>query len=310
MGVKIPLLTLAINTYKGVITMTIYYTYILTNSLDGQPFYVGKGSGSRMYQHVREAQRNDILKRSVHYKILSILDAGGDIQYQKFVCESESDAFEGEKLLIAQYGRKDIGTGILCNLTEGGEGASMVNPESVARRAEKHRGMKRSDDAKKRMSEAQRQIRVDGYVRTEETKRKMSADRKTRAPQSEETKAKRRASSPRKCPIQYDLDGTMIRKWDSVTEAARFYGVGPELISGCCTGRFKTGAGYRWGYEGKQEEFVRGKEVIQMDFGGNVINVWSTVRLAAKTIGTDPSNIINCCNGNISSSAGFVWKYK
>ncbi len=102
--------------------MITYYAYILINSLTSQPFYIGKGSGSRMYQHIRDARRNDISKRSVHCTISSILAKGGDVLYEKILCKSETAAFNKEKELIVKYGRKDIGTGVLCNLTEGARG--------------------------------------------------------------------------------------------------------------------------------------------------------------------------------------------
>jgi hypothetical protein len=45
--------------------------------------------------------------------------------------EIESDAFNKEIMLIAHYGRRDLGTGILTNMTDGGEGR--VNPSKESR---------------------------------------------------------------------------------------------------------------------------------------------------------------------------------
>jgi hypothetical protein len=79
-----------------------FYTYLYLRE-DGTPFYVGKGHGKRAYVKHRNGPPVD------HARIL--------IQDHP----SEQDALAAEIFLIAYYGRKDIGTGILRNLTDGGE---------------------------------------------------------------------------------------------------------------------------------------------------------------------------------------------
>lgn len=44
---------------------------------------------------------------------------------------SEAEAFQHEKYLIAVLGRKDLGTGILRNMTNGGEGSSGFSDEVI-----------------------------------------------------------------------------------------------------------------------------------------------------------------------------------
>jgi hypothetical protein len=85
-----------------------YYTYAYLRE-DRTPYYIGKGEGNRAYKNQNRScpvpkDRNRIifLKKNI----------------------TEEEAFKHETYLIAVLGRKDLGTGILRNLTDGGEGAS------------------------------------------------------------------------------------------------------------------------------------------------------------------------------------------
>ena len=84
-----------------------FYTYLYLRE-DNTPYYVGKGSGNRAFissGHVTRPPRDR--SRIVVFNL-----------------DSEQEAFETEKELIRNWGRRDIGTGILRNMTDGGEGAS------------------------------------------------------------------------------------------------------------------------------------------------------------------------------------------
>jgi hypothetical protein len=92
--------------------MTQFYTYAWLREKDesfpaGTPYYVGKGTGRRAYKHHGVNHR----PRSKHMII---------VQHW----ESEEKAFEMEKWWIAFWGRIVLGTGILRNFTDGGEGLS------------------------------------------------------------------------------------------------------------------------------------------------------------------------------------------
>lgn len=86
----------------------------------GTPIYIGKGSRKRCNDHLTDA-KNPLLKR-----VLDKIRSEGLAPIVKIVArfDTEAEAFEVEKALIAFYGRRDIGTGSLCNLTPGGEGSA------------------------------------------------------------------------------------------------------------------------------------------------------------------------------------------
>ena len=100
----------------------IFYTYAYLRSKTsktaeaGTPYYIGKGKKGRAYgYHRRTPVPKDKSKIIILKENLS-----------------EQEAFTHEKEMILFYGRKDLGTGILMNWTDGGEGTS--NPSQETRR--------------------------------------------------------------------------------------------------------------------------------------------------------------------------------
>ena len=101
-----------------------YYTYAYLRE-DKTPYYIGKGRGKRIY--------------STNRAIKAPKDKSRTIFLKKNLTEAE--AFKHEIYMIFVFGRKDLGTGILRNLTNGGDGAS---------------GAVRSAESKKKMSTARK----------------------------------------------------------------------------------------------------------------------------------------------------------
>lgn len=88
-----------------------FYVYVYLREDRYTPYYVGKGCGYRCYKKHSVPVPKD---RSRIIKIKENL--------------SEKESLGLEETLIRFWGRKDIGTGVLHNLTEGGEGVSGVVP--------------------------------------------------------------------------------------------------------------------------------------------------------------------------------------
>ena len=87
--------------------MNEYYTYAYLRE-DGSPYYIGKGKGNRAYKKGSRVfspppkNRIILLKQNI----------------------TEEEAFKHEIYMISIFGRKDLGTGILHNKTNGGDGVS------------------------------------------------------------------------------------------------------------------------------------------------------------------------------------------
>ena len=99
----------------------IYYVYLFKDET-GLPFYVGKGKGSRYKDHFKKSE----LEKSNHknHKIKKMIREGCEIDIEFIKNLTEEESFSIERELIKKYGRRNNKTGILTNLTDGGEGVS------------------------------------------------------------------------------------------------------------------------------------------------------------------------------------------
>lgn len=159
-----------------------FYVYAYVRSKDsvtaesGTPYYIGKGKGKRASEKhgkIPVPSQNNIV----------ILFEG----------LTEKEAKDTEISLIAQYGRKDMDTGILLNKTAGGDGASSPSAETLAKIIKGNLGRKQSLETRMKRSKSMKgkNTWMKGNVFSEETILKISNSMKGKntAPKSEEWKA-------------------------------------------------------------------------------------------------------------------------
>jgi len=130
-----------------------FYTYIYLNPLkpgkytyEGldrgflfEPFYVGKGQGRRMYDHVNESKRvtNRLIKHNIIRKILQNNQQPIIFRLRDNLTSREAGNLEIE--YIAAIGRINMNTGCLANLTDGGDGIVGLSGEAATKRIENYK---------------------------------------------------------------------------------------------------------------------------------------------------------------------------
>lgn len=116
----------------------MYYVYVIFDPRTSSPtpIYVGKGKGKRVRDHFGSSRAGNKMLRRI---IKKCGDASLPATYkivERFT--DEADAFAYEIALIKKYGRRDLGEGMLCNLSDGGLGGlggRVSAAQIVARRA-------------------------------------------------------------------------------------------------------------------------------------------------------------------------------
>jgi hypothetical protein len=139
-----------------------FYTYAYLRE-DRTPYYIGKGKGKRAYRKYKgETIKPPKDKSRIIYLKQNL---------------TEEEAFKHEIYMIAVLGRKDLGTGILRNKSNGGEGPSgwVASEETRRKMGEAQKGKTLSEETRKKIGEALKGNTIWlGKSHSEESKRKIS----------------------------------------------------------------------------------------------------------------------------------------
>lgn len=116
---------------------------------------------------------------------------------------------------------------------------------------------------------------------------------------------------------QYDLDGTFIKSWDSVEDAAIWLGDKKKCqgnISACCTGKKHRAYGFIWRYADDNsivEPLSPYRErVCQLTKEGKCIAIYDSVKKAGESVNLHPTGIGNVLHGWAKTCGGYRWQFE
>ena len=215
-----------------------------------QPFYIGISGRNNNYSRAYSMlDRNIYWKRIVaktKYEIEIVLD---DLNWE--------DVCKKEKEFILFYGRRDLGKGLLVNLTDGGEGLlnHKISEQTSIKMSKSQLGNKKyllrttpQEEINKKVSLANK-----GKIRSEAFKEKIKNHFKINGHPSlgkklsNKTKEKIAASRCRSV-LQFDLDGNLIKEWDSILDAKK-HGYCNVAIWRCINGIYNHHKKSIWKYK-------------------------------------------------------------
>lgn len=120
------------------------------------------------------------------------------------------------------------------------------------------------------------------------------------------------------CILQYDIDGSFIGYFDSISQAAESVGVSRPALTQVLNGNGITCGGYQWRYANDDRPVLQVRDgmdnnrraIIQYDLDGNYVDTFFSAEDAARSVNTYSSSIIKVCKGKHHSHKGYIWRYE
>lgn len=284
------------------------------------PFYIGIGC-KKDFGRAYEFSNN---KRSAFWvKITKKSNFRVEILFENL---SKDDVSEKEKEFIKIYGRKDLGFGTLCNMTDGGDG--LLN-------------CKMSDETRKKISESMKGEKNHSFGKSQsketiEKKIKSLTGQKRSTHQKIEQSLRTIKSGQAKSVLVYNYTtGEFISEFYAIAEACRYLGILSlnAKASQVCNGKRKRVLNYFFKFKTEGEIIEQNiiidktqkkktysesglikmkemhcKPVLQFDKDGNFIKEWNSAEDAKRDLKI--LHISCVCNGSRKFAGGFIWKHK
>lgn len=298
-----------------------YYVYQLIDPRNNQTFYVGKGSGDRMYRHVwciasesKKKQTNPIKNKVIKQLLEQKLQPEYKVEY----FSTEEQAYQHEADLISELGFVKDGTGVLTNMQPGGTG-----PQQPRNKKPTYQFTKDGTFIQKYPSAEAAAGAVGvtgGLIRgacNSKIRLGMSAGGYL---WSYENKFPGFKNNKERQICQYTMSGEYIQTFNTIRRAAQSINsnADPSNITNVCKGKARTAYGFVWAYEG-QSPLVdktmtynnKKKAVNQFTHNHEIIATYQSVTDAAAATGVCITTVLDHCSGKTKNPRGkFYFRYE
>lgn len=328
--------------------MNNFYVYVYLNPLkignynygkinfNYEPFYVGKGCNNRCNFHTKYVDEKNKLKQNIINKIIK--NNKNPIIIKLYENITEYSAFRIEKYLINLIGRRDIKTGCLSNLTNGGDGVCnyVYTYNDRINKLKNNNGI-----VKYNLNGVVVEI-FDNIVILLKKYPRINQSHIHRACKSNGNRIIDKhfwkylncesigdyieINNKFKSILQYDLNGNLLKIWKSVTDIHNNTGYSSGAIHKCCrnniTDKSYKYMEYMWHYQTNETNIkinpylknsakgigkIEKRKIQMFTIDGKYINTYSPKEL--KYLGYNTKTIYMCCNSKIKKSQGYVWSW-
>jgi hypothetical protein len=177
-------------------------------------FYVGIGTGNNLKRANNKSTRNNLWKKIVNKTKYNIEIIATNLSFE--------DAKELEIFLIQLYGRKDLKTGNLSNMTDGGKGALNMSLDRKKKLSNFSKNRIWSNESKKKLSNSKKGVPLSDFHKEQCRKGKLGTkvSKKTRLLMSKNSY---------RCRKVIDISTNII--YNTLKEVSTLFNIKPSTLS-------------------------------------------------------------------------------
>lgn len=120
----------------------------------------------------------------------------------------------------------------------------------------------------------------------------------------------RHSAHQHSCKInQLNLDGELVKQWESSMQIQRELGYSTGYIIDCCKGKYKQAYNFRWEYLDASQQYKFNRPIAVLTMDGDLIAEYKSAAEAARDLKIRPTQIYYCLNGTYKSAHGLRFIY-